>query len=86
MTQRVSWVGVGGAVMVVVELSFTEIMISLLLQRPLSNPFILWLSEMEETALCHIGSQPLSYNTALPVSAQKRLKIKEFIHVDNDPV
>lgn len=39
--------------------SFTEIMISLLLQRPLSNHFSLWLSEMEETALCHVGRQPL---------------------------
>lgn len=47
----VGWGG-GGA--------FTEIMISLLLQRPLSNHFALWLSEKEATAFCHVGRRPTS--------------------------
>lgn len=56
--------GGGGEVVV-----FTEIMISLLL---LSNHFILWFSEMEETAPS--------------VSAQRDAGFKEFIHVDNEAV
>lgn len=47
--------------------SFTEIIISFLLQRPLSNHFILCLSELEETDLpCWPTATQL---TQLPVSA-----------------
>lgn len=43
-----------------------------------------WLSEMEATAVCHVGRQPVG-NTQLCPCQHRRARIKELLHVANDP-